>query len=115
MANKRKYEWFVKPLDDFTNQAVTELLLKTGDVDEVLELKDGHSKTHRVLRVDYGVVQLVQRSQKHQPLRFKVFNRQGPDSAAREWKFSENGNGRKKSAKIRDVVNRINLAKKKKK
>jgi hypothetical protein len=106
MARKQKCEWFVKPLDDFTNQAVIDLLSKTADVDEIPELPDNEGKVHRVLRVDYGTVQLIQYSKKHMPLRFRVFNRYGSHGQAREWRFSFQ---RKKGVKVRKISD--NLAK----
>jgi hypothetical protein len=87
MAKKQKYEWFVKPLDDFTNQAITDLLSKTADVDEICELNFDQDKITNVLRVNYGTVQLIQYSKKHMPLMFRIFNRRGPNGQVREWKF----------------------------
>jgi hypothetical protein len=87
MAKKIRYEWFVKPLDDFTNQAITDLLSKTADVDEIQKLQDAKGDVHRVLRVNYGTVQLIQYSKKHMPLKFRIFNRYGANGVVREWKF----------------------------
>lgn len=88
MPKKTVCEWFIKPLDDFTNEAIARLMADRceSDVSSLnFSLVDNQGESHDVWSVDYPVVATFQRSK--QPVRFKVFTREGRSSPIRPWKF----------------------------
>ena len=102
MATTRVYEWFIEPLNDFTNEVIARVMADVGESDFSnlsLALHDNEGKVHNVWSVDYSLVNQLQKSQ--QPLKFAVFNRCSSHAPIRRWQF---GMRRQKRSKIRKGI-----------
>ena len=89
MSSGSQYQWFIKPLDGKTNNALAELLAETGDIadNDTLRICDNQGKEHMVWRVEHEIVSRLEASRRQLGLRFRIFNRLGETGQVREWKF----------------------------
>jgi len=90
---KKAYEWYLEPLDSFTNDVIARrLITRNGDSedDRALRMIDTESKVHSVWAVDHPFVAQIQKSKRSfsQPLRFNVFNRRGSYGPLRLWQLA---------------------------
>ncbi|MAF14115.1 MAG: hypothetical protein CMI53_04470 [Parcubacteria group bacterium] len=76
MAN-RVTEWFVEPLNSYSNEALATALAITDLNDIMEEVRDGDGHPHKVYRVDYPIIRrLRQDAISDQCLQFKEFSRE---------------------------------------
>lgn len=104
MGKKRETEWFVEPLDDFSNEKIAEQILKDDN------LLPSEVDGHKVYPIDKGMRCLLERSVDKR-IRFKIFYRNTPHSKIQEWIIWKK---KTKSKKVKKVQNQIDQIKKKK-
>ena len=87
---ERSYEWFMEPLDDFTNKAIVSVLADQCQSDESRRsvlMPDNEGEPHNVWQVNYDTIAKFQRST-GSGYRFRAFVREGGRGPIRRWNFS---------------------------
>ena len=85
---KRKYTWFVKPLDEWTNGVISKKLPAEEFSEEIKNIRD-------LWRCpDYSFVDSLLRNQKALKLEFKIYN-QEDSGKIRECSFLQKKKGRR--------------------
>lgn len=85
----KNYQWFVKPLDAATNEAIYNGLRSLGSsaADEMRRIIDTEGVFHLVWEANYAFVSFLEKSAKSKALKFQIFNRPGENTRARPWPF----------------------------
>jgi len=97
-------QWFVEPLDYFTNKAIAEALAREGLVDESEQVgvKDSGGKVHNLWRVPGGKIQFLRRAKKNEPrFLFRFWCRSGQDGTIVPASFLEKKKSLKKLSTAR--------------
>ena len=99
---RRVTQWYVEPLNDYSNAKIAEALAETHLSNSLEEVRDGSNRPHKVFAVDYLFVDRLQSTQTDTELRFKVFNRTSTHGKVR----TPSPFGKKRSAKVKRGVRR---------
>jgi len=91
------YQWFVEPLDDFTNESIARALAEVSSIDTLVNIIDDKSVGHNLYRVEHKFITQLRKSQ--HAFNFRVYNRQGENGALRLWKFNKKKKSNKKDKK----------------
>jgi len=86
-TRNRRWEWFIHPGDDRTNEILGKMLDSQNAYIEQL-CEDG-VKRHMYCCPNHEFVLSFTRTANHNSMPFKVFVREGPNSKIRSWKFGE--------------------------
>lgn len=82
--------WFVEPLDAFTNEVISKELAKTSDVVESVELKVSDGTVHSMFQVpSYRIVSQLNAGKKTFSLKYHVYSRVGKNAQIRIWNFNK--------------------------
>jgi hypothetical protein len=82
-------QWFVEPVDKFTNDAIAEYLAdqpNAGDA-AIAGLEDADGKRHDVWQVAHSTITRLEASKSRAPLAFRVYLRHGPRGPIKPWRF----------------------------
>jgi hypothetical protein len=94
MGEKKKITlWYLKPLNPFTNNVISQHLARTCSVEEEDDLIDNEGNRHDVYRVEHSVISKVKNAKKScSNIRFDVFYRNGNNGQLRKWKLCHKKN-----------------------
>jgi len=84
VKKKIETQWFIEPLDEFSNNVIVELLSIMGEVDINISLKHKGGKKPPVYRVPFRAISYLEKSKKTQPIKYRVYDRQGNDGLAQD-------------------------------
>jgi hypothetical protein len=101
--SKSDTQWFVEPLDYFTNEAIARVLAREGLVDEAEQVGvvDKYGKVHNLWRVPGGKIQLLHRAKKTESrFQFRFWLRNGQNGIINPADFIEK---RRSSVKVQTV------------
>ena len=71
---KRKYTWYVEPLDDQTNSTISGHVTEKSTTAECRLVKCGDGEKRNFWRCDFGFVKLLHASKESLELKFRVYN-----------------------------------------
>jgi len=89
MANKVNTYWFVEPIGKKANQAVYDCLNELSEQAINHSLKYGEGESLEVWEVPHKIITRLYHSKEDLNLRFRVYNRRGPNGKVRRWIFEE--------------------------
>ncbi|MBN2885061.1 hypothetical protein JXE04_04030 [Patescibacteria group bacterium] len=85
---ERKTNWFIEPLNAFTNEVIAKELAKTADVTENVQLKISDGSFHSVFQVPaYSTIAKFKAGSAKFNLKFKVYCSSSKNAQVRLWKF----------------------------
>ncbi|MCF7860248.1 hypothetical protein K9M09_01355 [Patescibacteria group bacterium] len=80
--------WFVEPLDSFTNEVIAKELARTSDIVESVQLKINEGSLHSVFQVPaYSFIAKLKAGTTKFNLKFRVYCRIGKNAQVRLWRF----------------------------
>ncbi|MDD2680488.1 MAG: hypothetical protein PHE20_00085 [Patescibacteria group bacterium] len=80
--------WFVEPLNPFTNEVIAKELAKTADIVESVKLKINDGSVHAMYQVpSYHIISQLDAGKKQFSLKYKVYSRTGINAQIRIWNF----------------------------
>jgi hypothetical protein len=94
----QKTSWYIEPKDSHTNKVLQSEL----GGPELVHLKNNLGKTLLVYEVDHVFITKLKKSEDELHLDFKVYKKQGKNSAAREFDFSHLAKKIKKAEKTKN-------------
>jgi hypothetical protein len=96
----RDTQWFVEPLDYFTNKVIAEVLAREGLVDESEQVgvMDSGGKVHNLWRVPGGKILFLKRAKRNEPrFKFRFWSRSGKNGVISPADFLEKRRHSKKT------------------
>jgi len=85
---KKMTNWFIEPLNAFTNEVIAKELAKTSDVVESVQLQINDGSVHSVFQVPaYSFIAKFKAGVKQFNLKFRVYCQSGKNAQTRLWKF----------------------------
>lgn len=86
--NNSLVQWFLEPLNSFTNEVISRELLKNGALEENTIIKDSKGNEHSAYGVKYTYVTKLKNSMGNlSNIKFRVFYKRGKNGQINEWQF----------------------------
>ena len=93
--NNKNYQWFIEPLDGYTNEAISRALAEIAMHGSISSEIDEKGKPHEVYLVEHIIIERFENSKRYFGFKFNSFNRLGSFGKIRGWKFPKKKKARK--------------------